>query len=141
MCSFLCLDIWDLYGARCPWTNPRRCLATWEEYGCSRLLHVWKLLHGIKYMKTSPLFSYRCSCVDKYGVYEAIVLPRFKSFLIWLGEYAISVHVFSLSSVNFLGHWYIRFGNYSIIFHGSLCWALEVESMDSLLIHLLGSSY
>lgn len=41
------LDFWDLCAERCTGTYSRWCPATRKEYVGSRLLHVWKLLHGI----------------------------------------------------------------------------------------------
>jgi hypothetical protein len=46
-CLLFHLDFWNLHGERWPWTNSRWCVATWEKYACSWLLHVWKLLHGM----------------------------------------------------------------------------------------------
>lgn len=47
MVILLCPDLWDICNQRWRWTEDRRRIAAWEEYGSCRLLHVWKLLHGI----------------------------------------------------------------------------------------------
>lgn len=58
------VDFWDLYDERWPWTNHRRCPATWEEHVGSWLLHVWKLLHGIIFINLYP-----CSLLMTFYVF------------------------------------------------------------------------
>lgn len=73
-CLLFHLDIWNLHDKRWAWTNSRWCLATWEKYVSCWLLHVWKLLHG---MKTVFFSLFRLLVFIMWNIIVLLNLPLF----------------------------------------------------------------